>query len=268
MTTERNLPLRTLSATLLSLCFCAAAPCRAGQAPGCLPEGGKSVSPPDFIALPTPRPEYLRDVTPALRESGLLQPGQTMDAELFGRLGGMEKSMLVYHPRALVPVDSLEGSICRSFKKKRREYALVKAMVVQLNGCRYCVGGAVKALRGLVDEEALVQAVLRDPKSARANRREKAVLDYARVLTVSPKEVSQAHIDALRKAGLDDRDIFDLAMLTGWVNFLSRLGAGLSYSLDPGREVLYRQAFDKEYEAPAACQGPTEWPPSEGRDRD
>ena len=68
--------------------------------------------------------------------------------------------------------------------------------------------------------------------------RERALLDYADVLTLSPQAVSRAHIDALRAAGYDDRAIHDACAIIGYFAFVNRIADGLGVELEregPGR---------------------------------
>ena len=226
-------------------------------------------TPPDLIDLSAPRAEYLKDLTPALRTSRLLRPGAaTMDASMFDQLGSLEKSMILYQPLALVPVDQMEGVVCRSFCAKRREYFLIKTLVAKLNGCRYCMGGVVKGLRGATHDEELIRSFLADPKEAKLSRRERAMVEYARALTVSPADLQPVYVDNLREVGLSDQDIFDLAFMTSWFNMLTRMGPGLRYSLNPQRQVWEKQIYDKDFAAPEpqACPGSPEWPLREKTD--
>jgi len=224
-------------------------------------------SPPDWIALPTPRPEYFKDLASALWMARLIPSATgTMDAAMFERLGSLEKSLIIYQPESLVSVDQLEGAVCSSFCAKRREYSIIKTLVSDLNGCRYCLGGVVQGLRSATHDEELIRSLLKDPKQAKLSRRERAMVEYAQALTLTPRDLGPVYVDNLRKVGLNDQEIFELAFMTSWFNMLTRMGPALGYFLDPQRQIWEKQIYDKDYMPPeqGACfGGGKEWPSPE-----
>ena len=62
--------------------------------------------------------------------------------------------------------------------------------------------------------------------------RERALAEYAGRLTRAPSAVSQADIDALRSAGLDDREIHDAAHVTAYFAYVNRIVLGLGADLE------------------------------------
>jgi uncharacterized peroxidase-related enzyme len=54
-----------------------------------------------------------------------------------------------------------------------------------------------------------------------------AVARYAARLTLSPAEVSEADVEALRAAGLSDLDILDLNNIVAYFNYINRVANGL-----------------------------------------
>lgn len=65
--------------------------------------------------------------------------------------------------------------------------------------------------------------------------RERAMVEYARQLTLAPWEMSAHDVTRLRGAGLTDREVLDLAQVVGYFAFANRLVAGLGVRLG-GRE--------------------------------
>ena len=57
--------------------------------------------------------------------------------------------------------------------------------------------------------------------------RERAILDYAVKLTRFPAQMERADVDNLRRVGLDDDAIHDVAQVTGFFNLYNRLADGL-----------------------------------------
>lgn len=66
--------------------------------------------------------------------------------------------------------------------------------------------------------------------------RERAVLDYAAKLTVTPAAMSAGDIARLRAVGLDDRAIHDLCSVTAYYAFVNRIADGLGVELEEGRD--------------------------------
>lgn len=71
----------------------------------------------------------------------------------------------------------------------------------------------------------------------RRTDREKAMINYAEKLTKSPFEMTYGHIRDLREVGFTDRDILEINLLTGYMNFINRIALGLGLQLEPYWEV-------------------------------
>ena len=89
-----------------------------------------------------------------------------------------------------------------------------------------------EALRRLVDDEALLSQLKDDYTKAELEPADRAMLDYAAKLTTAAHTVGQADIAALREAGLDDRAILDVAQITAYFAFVTRLADGLGVELE------------------------------------
>ncbi len=80
--------------------------------------------------------------------------------------------------------------------------------------------------------EQMAAALERDYRTAELNPRERAMLDYASKLTLTPKNVSAEDISRLRAEGLADRAIHDLCAITAYYAFVNRLADGLGVELE------------------------------------
>lgn len=56
---------------------------------------------------------------------------------------------------------------------------------------------------------------------------------YADRVTLAPRRVTRAEIDALRAAGLDDRGIHDACAIVAYFAFVNRIADGLGVELEP-----------------------------------
>lgn len=83
------------------------------------------------------------------------------------------------------------------------------------------------------DQDALVNGLQTSPLSAPdLSPRERALLDYAEVLTLSAASVQPSHVDALRAAGCDDRAIHDACAIVAYFAFVNRIADGLGVELE------------------------------------
>lgn len=129
-----------------------------------------------------------------------------------------------------------------------------------LNGCGYCVehhaAGLVRALGGALPgvgrgettvaggaggggsgearERALrIRAALEAGEPERAlDGRASAALRYAEKLTRTPRAVSEADVEALRRAGLEDGEILEVNQVTSYFAYANRTVLGLGARLD------------------------------------
>ncbi len=62
----------------------------------------------------------------------------------------------------------------------------------------------------------------------------RALLDYAWKLTRTPGGMSKEDVDALRRAGFDDRAITDAAQIVGYFNYINRVADGRGVDPEPG----------------------------------
>lgn len=85
----------------------------------------------------------------------------------------------------------------------------------------------------LTRDAALVRSLAACPDDAALDRRERALVDYVLKLTRTPRDVSEADVDALRAAGLSDAAIHDAAAVAAYFNFVNRMASGLGVELEP-----------------------------------
>lgn len=123
----------------------------------------------------------------------------------------------------------------------RRQRELVATVVSVANRCDYCIRHHAEALQAYVKDQAFVDQVVEDYTGAALSAAERAMCDYAVKLTQTPHEVDESDVEGLRQAGLNDRAALQLALVTGYFNFVNRvaLGLGVSFSEDELRGYTY-----------------------------
>lgn len=73
---------------------------------------------------------------------------------------------------------------------------------------------------------------MRDPLTAPLGDADRALVEYAHLLTLRPGEVADEDVDALRTHGFDDRAIHDATQVISLFAYYNRLAEGLGVRKD------------------------------------
>jgi len=121
----------------------------------------------------------------------------------------------------------------------RREAEMIAVAVSAANGDEYSLTHHREALFRYAKDQAVVDALARDPRSAELEGRERALVDYAMALTREPAKGVKAQVEALKKAGLKDEEILHAAQVIAYFNFANRIAVGLGVDLEPPADRDY-----------------------------
>jgi uncharacterized peroxidase-related enzyme len=105
----------------------------------------------------------------------------------------------------------------------RAERELAAMVVSVTNGCVYCTSVHAQRYAQLARRHDTVEQVFSDPASAGSSPRERAVVGFARALTLRPASLSGDDIAPLRAQGMGDAEVLDVlhaAAIFGWANRL------------------------------------------------
>ena len=105
------------------------------------------------------------------------------------------------------------------------EREMIAVAVSSANHCFYCLTAHGAAVRELSGNPILGEQMVMNYRTADLTPKQRAMLDFAWELTKHPEEVDEAHREALRHAGWTDRDIWDIAAVTGFFNMTNRISA-------------------------------------------
>ena len=110
--------------------------------------------------------------------------------------------------------------------------------VSSLNNCDYCVEHHFAGMARLLDDADRAESI----RQALQNRRPEdafdagdlAGLNYASKLTLTADQVTEADVEALRQAGLDDGQILEINQVTAYFSYANRtvLGLGINTKED------------------------------------
>ena len=107
------------------------------------------------------------------------------------------------------------------------EREMVAVVVSSANRCYYCLVAHGQAVRRLSGDPELGEMLGMNYHVARLDPRRRALLDFAWKLTTAPATISEEDRAGLRRAGLGDEDIFDLADTVAFFNMSNRMASGL-----------------------------------------
>ncbi len=107
------------------------------------------------------------------------------------------------------------------------EREMIAVVVSSANRCYYCQVAHGQAVREMSGDPALGELLVMNYRAAKLSRKHRAMLDFAHRLTVVPDEVGEADRAALRKAGFEDRDIFDIASVASFFNMTNRMATAI-----------------------------------------
>ena len=103
------------------------------------------------------------------------------------------------------------------------EREMVAVVVSSENKCFYCLVAHGAAVRVLSGDPALGEHLVMNYRSAKLDKRQRAMLDFASLLTRSPATVAEDEVQALRDAGFSDSGIWDLGNIIGFYNLSNRV---------------------------------------------
>ena len=107
------------------------------------------------------------------------------------------------------------------------EREMIAVVVSSINRCWYCQVAHGAAVRELSGDPALGEMMVMNFRTANLDVRQRAMLDFAAKMTKASSEVEESDRQALRDVGFSDRDIFDIASVTGFFNMTNRVASAV-----------------------------------------
>ena len=88
-------------------------------------------------------------------------------------------------------------------------------------------------LRRVTLDEAFVEALRSDYRSAPISEQDRVMLEYVEQITRDATRISPEFHDRLRAVGFDDRGILQITLIASWFNYINRVADALGV----GREA-------------------------------
>lgn len=105
------------------------------------------------------------------------------------------------------------------------EREMIAVVVSSANRCYYCLTAHGAAVRQLSGDPKLGELMVMNYRTAELSKKQRAMLDFAWTLTKQPEIMDDEHRTALRKAGWEDREIWDIAAVAAFFNMTNRMSA-------------------------------------------
>ena len=116
---------------------------------------------------------------------------------------------------------------------KRYLREMIAVVVSAANDCEYCQEHHGAALNHFWKDEAKVQQLWEDYTILDLSTQERALCDYAFLLTRYPEKVNDyKHMKPLKDSALEDRAILDASLVISYFNFVNRMVLGLGVHLE------------------------------------
>jgi uncharacterized peroxidase-related enzyme len=120
------------------------------------------------------------------------------------------------------------------------EREMIAVVVSSVNKCFYCLVAHGAAVRELSGDPELGEMLVMNYRVAPLSPRHKAMLDFAGKLTKTCNEIEEPDREALRAAGFSDRDIWDIASVTGFFNMTNRVASASDMRPNPEYHASHR----------------------------
>ena len=106
------------------------------------------------------------------------------------------------------------------------EREMIAVVVSAINRCFYCLTAHGAAVRQLSGNPVLGEQLVMNYKTAALEPRQRAMLDFAALLTTASASVAEADRQTLREHGFSDRDIWDITSVAAFFNMTNRVASG------------------------------------------
>ena len=173
-------------------------------------------------------------------------------------------------PDLLVLADRFFRALLHNPRRRLEAWAqeLVTTYVAILCDCRYAREHHGANLMSLLGDRtrgrAMLAALEAGEMPAGVDARMRAILTYTRKLTVEPAAMVEADVAALRAAGLDDAEIFEVNQIAAHFAYWVRMLNGLGVTADGERIGLHGDGPRADAPAIAGASAPLRISPNTG----
>lgn len=152
---------------------------------------------------------------------------------------GMVPNVLTAYSQNAEQLDSFAGfyntiMFAESSSLTPLEKEMIAVVVSSVNNCYYCLVAHGAAVRDYSGDPILGELMVMNYKAADLSDRHRAMLDFAVMLTEKVNSIGEPERQALRDAGFNEQDIWDIANVTGFYNMTNRVASAVD--MQPNKE--------------------------------
>jgi uncharacterized peroxidase-related enzyme len=107
------------------------------------------------------------------------------------------------------------------------EREMIAVVTSSINKCFYCLTAHGAAVRQLSGDPSLGEKLVMNWRVADLDPRQHAMWLFAERVTKESHTIEESDRQALRDVGFSDRDIFDIANVTGFYNMSNRVASAI-----------------------------------------
>jgi uncharacterized peroxidase-related enzyme len=113
------------------------------------------------------------------------------------------------------------------------EREMIAVAVSSENNCYYCLTAHGAAVRQLSGNPELGDMLVMNYRVAPLSDRQRAMLDFAVLITTASATIEEADRDMLRDVGFSERDIWDIAAVASFYNMSNRVASATDMRPNP-----------------------------------
>jgi uncharacterized peroxidase-related enzyme len=120
------------------------------------------------------------------------------------------------------------------------EREMIAVAVSAENRCFYCLVAHGAAVRQLSGDPGLGEMLAMNYRAAPLPPRQRAMLDFAVLMTRASASIEEADRERLRAHGFSDRDIWDIAAVASFFNMSNRMASAVDMRPNPEYHAMAR----------------------------
>jgi uncharacterized peroxidase-related enzyme len=149
--------------------------------------------------------------------------------------------LLDYRKDTALPIRELTQILLRGESTlSEGERELIATVVSYGNDCVFCTAAHTAAADHLLLEKETAEKAKKDPSHAPVSHKMKSLLEIARAVQASGKNVTSAMVENARTAGATDREIHDTVLIAALFCLYNRYVDGLA-SVTPSDPAFYER---------------------------
>ena len=86
-------------------------------------------------------------------------------------------------------------------------------------------------------DDAFVEALARDFRSAPISDQDRVMLEYVEQITRDATRITPEHHAGLREVGFEDRGILQITLIAAWFNYINRVADALGVGREPAGPI-------------------------------